>query len=1091
MPQFSLNHSEILILRRCVQTFGKKSDFCLALKHIRLKFTSTKADKFSMKTKFYPTLIGLVLTATVAVAGDSKLLTYSGRILKPDSTPVESTSVSFTIQIYSPDPAKCLLWEEQQTINMSSSDGVFTIEIGQASNRTAGLSTLENAFKNSGSFTSLTCVSGNSFTPAANDDRQMQVSFNDGSGTQHLTAMTIKSVPYAMYADKAGEASKVSGVAVSTATPTNGQALIYNSSTQKWEPQNIVSGTSVPSSAAAPTVGQDGQSLRWNNTAGQWEWFTPGVAGAGITTLNGQSGNSQSFATSSTGTDFTISSASNIHTFNFPSASATARGLLTSADWSNFNSKLSSVKLSDVKNAAGALPAFDLSACGAGKTLLWNGVTDQYYCSNISITKSQVSDFPTLAASATTDTTNASNITSGTLATARMGSGTADTTKYLRGDGSWQTLPSGADNLGNHTATQNVTLGSNWLSGDGGSEGLTVDASGNVGIGTPTPNSKLEVAGVIHSTTGGIKFPDGSIQTSAATGGVASEISFRASYNVASDPSTGYIPLVGMAESFDGTNSFNASTGVFTAPASGRYLFLGHMHVANSTAVNYALALYLNSSLYTHGSRYTADANVNPMSNISELMNLNAGDTVQFYYYSSAALTSLAGSFSGTRISGVTAGSNDNLGNHQATQNIQLGSYWLSGDGGNEGIHVSSNGNVGVGTASPSNKLHISDTDASPSVLVENTSSAAARYPQYLVANYSGGFNGYPAITLRNSQGTKAAPSATLSTNVLGSINFSGWGSSAGQNGAYIISSAADNWTNSSSPAHLQFYTAPVGSNAPAERMRIDSSGNVGIGTASPQVPLHVKGGQQIVFLDNGGQQWTQLDFGSNGSYKGFVALDNTNNQFVIGAQSTYATFDSIRLRPDGATDAITIKRSGNVGIGTASPSYKLHVVGSIYSSADIAAQGSLWANGGCVGGACASDSRLKENVRDFSLGLNEILSIQPKYYQYNGLGGVIKSESDIIGVMADDVLRVAPELISYEQVKLKPDDETMTEIKKVNYSALQYMALNAIRELYYKWISDHQEIEQLRAENKELKEINKDILNRLDVLERRLPAGQ
>ena len=74
------------------------------------------------------------------------------------------------------------------------------------------------------------------------------------------------------------------------------------------------------------------------------------------------------------------------------------------------------------------------------------------------------SDVTGLATSATTDTTNASNITSGTLAPARMGSGTPSASNYLRGDGSWQTVSAGVG--GSTGATDNSVLRSD---GTGGS----------------------------------------------------------------------------------------------------------------------------------------------------------------------------------------------------------------------------------------------------------------------------------------------------------------------------------------------------------------------------------------------------------------------------------------------------------------------------------------------------------------------------------------------------------------------------------------------------------------------------------------------
>ena len=59
----------------------------------------------------------------------------------------------------------------------------------------------------------------------------------------------------------------------------------------------------------------------------------------GLVALNGLTEQVQTLATGTTGTDFAISSATDTHTFNLPTASATKRGALSSTDWSTFNAK--------------------------------------------------------------------------------------------------------------------------------------------------------------------------------------------------------------------------------------------------------------------------------------------------------------------------------------------------------------------------------------------------------------------------------------------------------------------------------------------------------------------------------------------------------------------------------------------------------------------------------------------------------------------------------------------------------------------------------------------------------------------------------
>jgi hypothetical protein len=88
----------------------------------------------------------------------------------------------------------------------------------------------------------------------------------------------------------------------------------------------------------------------------------------GLNALNGLTAQVQYFATGTSGTDFAISSATDTHTFNLPTASSINRGALSSADWTTFNNKISG------SGAAGQVAYWDGTTSQAGSTdLQWNG----------------------------------------------------------------------------------------------------------------------------------------------------------------------------------------------------------------------------------------------------------------------------------------------------------------------------------------------------------------------------------------------------------------------------------------------------------------------------------------------------------------------------------------------------------------------------------------------------------------------------------------------------------------------------------------------------------------------------------------------
>ena len=91
----------------------------------------------------------------------------------------------------------------------------------------------------------------------------------------------------------------------------------------------------------------------------------------GLTALNGLTSQVQYFAVGTSGTDFNISSATDTHTFNLPTASATNRGALSSADWTTFNNKQPAIGYTPLSSANNGL-SLSGTIAQLGGTLLQN-----------------------------------------------------------------------------------------------------------------------------------------------------------------------------------------------------------------------------------------------------------------------------------------------------------------------------------------------------------------------------------------------------------------------------------------------------------------------------------------------------------------------------------------------------------------------------------------------------------------------------------------------------------------------------------------------------------------------------------------------
>ena len=392
------------------------------------------------------------------------------------------------------------------------------------------------------------------------------------------------------------------------------------------------------------------------------------------------------------------------------------------------------------------------------------------------------------------------------------------------------------------------------------------------------------------------------------------------------------------------------------------------------------------------------------------------------------------------------------------------GNFALHENGIGDQFTIAAGGNVGIKTTSPSSKLQVGDRLDAETITIGGFYAAGggslkfisgyASVPSYtwttgeILATDDGSFNG--RLEFKTGDNTRQGPTIKMVIKASGNVgigtttpnyqlDIENSGGAIMRLHAGVNSSASLRLKNDAQDWDVNTQTndtfAIYNQTAATQPFSILPNGNVGITSTNPLNKLHVEGNIQIGGWTTAGSRYVGTARIDNGRFGNGAAGMEVESVTESGQGNYDQKVHLISHRYNGGTSRVLTASwtTGNnrVGIGDTTPSYTLDAAGTIRATGDIIAY---------------SDARVKDNVKTIDNALEKVTKLRGVSYTRND----IEDKSIKVGVIAQEVLKVLPEVVSQDE----------NDKYSVSYGNITGVLIEAIKEL-------KQEIEELKKQIK------------------------